>query len=134
MRKSICPKGTNADHGAKRRWIKVDSYIVDPGLFKAAQERLESEGRDFGYGVHRAGRMHWDGRRDSFSQFVSSANSAAGRPYTTRDYGVYSDVGAFYSTAPEALNRLNWLIRLAFPIFAHRANAKIDALQSAPSE
>lgn len=54
------------------KWLKVDSYIVDPDHAAGALARLEREGRDVGYGIHSKGRVTWDGRSDSFSQFADS--------------------------------------------------------------
>lgn len=52
------------------KWVRTDSYIVDPRLFEAATRRLEEEGKRLGYGVHVEGTIEWDGVKDAFSQMI----------------------------------------------------------------
>ena len=47
-------------------WFRLDSYIVDPPLRKAALAKLRSEGRKLGYGCHVSANGKWDGTQDSF--------------------------------------------------------------------
>jgi transglutaminase-like putative cysteine protease len=109
------------------RWWSTDSYIVDRSLHAVAQRRLRESGQVLGFGIHRDGTISWDGRSDSFSQFVRSSDFAA---LTTRDYGVYDDVGAFYASG-NGVNTLNLLLKLGFRFFARAANGRIEALRGA---
>jgi transglutaminase-like putative cysteine protease len=103
----------------------VDAYIVDRSLFDAARARLVSEKRSLGYGVHRDGACDWDGETDAFSQFVRTGADPAP---TTRDYGVYADVGDFYRRGSR-WNRLNVALRLGIPLFIPGPNARAQALR-----
>ena len=108
------------------RWQRTDSYVVDLPLHKAASRRLELRGQVFGFGVHRHGTSYWDGQSDSFCQFVRSATTPA---LSTRDHGIYEDVGMFYASG-NALNRMNFLVRLGLGFFlARSANQRIEALR-----
>ena len=86
-------------------WIRTDSYIVDTNLARAARKRLKTEGRKIGYGVHLEGSTDWDGKQDSFSQFVNDE-----RDFTTLDHGVHQDVMTFYRDAQSTWNKLSpWM-------------------------
>ncbi|MBI1238148.1 MAG: hypothetical protein GC199_02275 [Alphaproteobacteria bacterium] len=105
------------------RWLKVDSYIVDRPLAEAARARLAREGKALGYGVHANGTSDWDGTRDSFAQFVPGIA-------TTRDYGVFADVAAFYAAPGPRWNRRTLMLRLFFPAAADAANAAAERLRA----
>ena len=109
------------------RTHSVDAYIVDRSLFDAARERLFSEARSLGYGVHRDGVCDWDGKADAFSQFVRTGGDPAP---TTRDYGVHADVGEFYRRGSR-WNRLNIALRIGVPFFIPGPNARAQALRRA---
>jgi transglutaminase-like putative cysteine protease len=106
-------------------WRRVDSYIVDRPLAERARARLTCEGKSLGYGVHRNGVSEWDGTADAFSQLV---NDGTMPDLTTRDHGLFDDVGAFYASG-RAINRLPFPVRLIFGFFTRSANAKIEALR-----
>lgn len=108
-------------------WVPVDSYIVDPLLFAGAQKRLQAEGREFGYGVHRAGKLTWNGQTSNFSQFVR--DSGAPR-IGNRDFGVHSDVASFYAGTPTASNRMNSQMRAFFRLATSTLNGRIYELRS----
>ena len=50
-------------------WCKIDSYVLDGPLLRAARAKLSDENRIIGYGTHAHSTNHWDGRSDAFSQF-----------------------------------------------------------------
>jgi Transglutaminase-like superfamily len=104
------------------RWLKVDSYIVDRPLANAARARLQREGKIIGYGAHRNGTSDWDGTTDAFSQFV---NDSAHPRLTTKDFGVYDDVHAFYASG-NGVNAQPWVVRQLVGVFARGANQKIE--------
>lgn len=108
-------------------WWATDSYIVDLPLYTAAQRQLRERGQVLGFGVHRDGASRWDAQSNSYCQFVRSPDFPA---LTTRDHGIYQDVGAFYASG-NGVNRLNVLLKLGFGIFARAANSRIEALRGA---
>jgi len=106
-------------------WRPTDAYIVDQALFFAARSRIRSQGRAFGYGVHRNGTLDWNGHTPSFSQYNLADPSFVPR----RFWGVYSDIGAFYAEAEQPWNRLNGLLRASFGVMAAGANARAASLR-----
>ena len=106
-------------------WAKTDSYIVDLPLATAAKAKLIEENLVIGYGVHRDGTSIWDGQQESFSQYLNDGSI----PLSTRDYGLFEDVGDFYDSG-NGVNKLNLFLRLTFGIFSRNANKKIDQLRS----
>jgi transglutaminase-like putative cysteine protease len=108
------------------KWLATDAYIVDTPLFNAAQKRLGAENRQMGYGVHSLGTRVFDEVRPSFSQLVADQQPSL----TTRNYGIHVDVKAFYEATPEAWNRLRFITRRAFPVFALLANRNAENLRS----
>jgi hypothetical protein len=73
----------------------VDSYIVDLPFHGAALERLRAAGRPIGFGIHAHGHSAWDGRSDSFVQFVNDGSSPG---FSDADFGIHADVPAFYAS------------------------------------
>lgn len=109
------------------RWVRVDSYIVDPPLFAAAQARLAAEGRPFGYGIHRHGTTDWDGRSDAFAQFVRDPPTPVP---TRRDFGIYPDVLAFYRSADGVHNPRTGLFRVIAPFALPAASRAAESLRA----
>lgn len=108
------------------RWWRVDSYIANLPLTVRARTSLAREGRLLGCCGHCHGVSHWDGRRDTFSQFMDDG-AAAG--FSDGGYGVHPDVGAFYA-AGLRINRLSALLRLVFCWFAAPANQRVERLRA----
>lgn len=48
------------------RWVRTDTYIFDARYMAAARQRLKDRDWDWGYGIHRAGAMLWNGLDDAF--------------------------------------------------------------------
>jgi hypothetical protein len=71
------------------RWIRLDSYIVDPRLLDAGLGLLRAEGRELGYGVHAGAARGWDGSTDAFSQLAASE-------MVLEDHGTFEDPASFY--------------------------------------
>ncbi|MGL4230671.1 MAG: transglutaminase-like domain-containing protein [Casimicrobium sp.] len=107
------------------RWLSVDSYVVDRPLANAARARLQREAKIVGYGVHRNGTTDWDGTKDAFSQFV---NDGTYPNLTTKDFGVYADVNAFYASG-NGVNTQPWVIRQLIGVFSRSANRRIANLR-----
>lgn len=107
------------------QWVATDAYIVDPPLFAAAQRQLAAENRLLGYSAHATGSNDWDGVVPSFSQY----NILDARPIGSKQWGVYADVGDFYSSARDTHNRLNALLRAGIGLVVAPANRRADALR-----
>ena len=106
-------------------WVSTDAYIVDEDLFFPAQAKALSEQRLLAYGVHQTGSNRFTGTEPSFCQF----NHLDPREISSRSWGVFADVGDFYSNASGHWNRLNGPIRFAFGVLANSANRRADELR-----
>jgi hypothetical protein len=96
----IDPRDRYVDHSFAEvllggRWLKVDSYIVDLPLHRAALKKLRSSGKVIGFGVHARGTASWDGHTDSFAQFLDDGSSP---DFSDVDFGVFEDVPSFYAS------------------------------------
>jgi transglutaminase-like putative cysteine protease len=107
-------------------WLKVDSYIVDAKLANSARRKLQQENRVLGYGVHRYGVSNWDGTSNAFSQFLDDGSF---KNLSTRDFGVYEDIEAFYRSG-NGVNELNFGLRLVLRFFVIGANNRAEALRN----
>ena len=105
-------------------WVGVDSYVLDTRLFLAAQNKLESSGRGFGFGVHKSGSYQWDGVEDSFSQYVTNG----GAKVSARDYGIFEDVRDFYDRV-QGQDELSGLRRVLIPLFIGSATKNVQRLR-----
>lgn len=54
---------------------RVDSYTVDPPLFRGAMQKLKARNLSAGYGIHSEGTMDWNGEGDAFVQYVKSTQT-----------------------------------------------------------
>lgn len=106
-------------------WIETDAYIVDPPLLAAARRHLHAQGQRFGHGAHHDGTARWDGISPAYSQY----NRLAGGPLGSREWGIFADVGDFYTRADRPWNRLNALMRGGFGLVAATANRRAEALR-----
>ncbi|MEM9177961.1 MAG: transglutaminase-like domain-containing protein, partial [Myxococcota bacterium] len=127
----IDPRTAYVDHSFAEvsidgEWIKTDSYIVDRTLARVARAQLREQGRVIGLGVHVNGVSDWDGRSDAFSQFVDDGTLPN---LSTRNHGVYPDVGAF-ARSGKAKNVLRGPAKWFFGFFARAANRRADAIRS----
>lgn len=112
-----------------RRWVAVDTHVVDQPLARVAQARLAAEGRQVGYGMHIAGETDWDGHNQSFGQF--SASDPDSLP--TRDWGAFDDPYQFYSSVPAVQERLGLAARLRWTVGARLVNRRVAALRTGPT-
>lgn len=74
-----------------KKWIRLDSYIVDKPLRQAAVKMLENESRELGYGCHVNSTGNWDGVNDSFSQI-------AGPHLIIEEHEPVEDIHDFYAS------------------------------------
>ncbi len=130
VRDFLDPETTYVDHSYTEvkidgRWLKVDSYVVDRTLADAARARLQREGKIVGYGVHQNGTSDWDGTNDAFSQFV---NDGSYPRLSTKDFGVYDDVHAFYASG-NGVNTQPWIVRQLIGFLSRNANQRIENIR-----
>ena len=131
LRGLITPPGAYVDHSFVEvlldgRWVATDSYNVDPALYRAAIARLRAENAQIGYGVHINGACQWDGRSDSFSQFVDDHSVS---DLTDADFGIHADIGAFYASGV-GRNRPSPISRLAIRLLIIGANRRVRKLRN----
>ena len=69
-------------------WCKIDSYVLDGPLLRAAQAKLSEEDRTCGYGIHAHSTNHWDGRSHAFSQLD--------KDMMLQDHGRIDDLRTYY--------------------------------------
>lgn len=107
-------------------WVRTDSYIIDAPLLGAVKARLINDGQEFGYGVHRDGTGDWDGKSDSFVQWVTNGpeDSLSRRPPAP-----YPDLNTFNALGGPH-HRLGPIGRLAYRAFTARANRKVGVLRN----
>lgn len=149
------PTAVYGDHAISEvflggRWLLVDSYTVDSALYKAGMVKLQQQGLKMGYGVHVDGVNAWDGKSDSFVQYVmpSGIGTSAGAgsesafsgaaatpdgPASDADFGVVADLRQFCKQvkgSPFAGLR-TWLGYAAFALVGSRyCNSLIRQLRS----
>lgn len=107
-------------------WIALDAYVVDPRLAAAARTRLKKENRTLGYGLHRDGTIHWDGRTSAFGQFTEDDPDSI----PIKDWGVYDDPYQFYSSVAYVGQRLSLAGRLKWMIGARIVNRRVNELRA----
>ena len=69
------------------RWLRTDTYIFDAAYMAAARQRLREHGWDWGFGIHVAGAMLWDGYESAFVGGTPTPDD----PMVLRDFGVFHD-------------------------------------------
>ena len=119
----------------QNRWYHIDSYIVDKSLALAAKEKLASEDKVIGYGVHRDGQSEWNGAEDVFIQYAtdSERNKTLERPLSEHRFGHFSDIGAFYAAADQhgVHDRLeSRIFRWVFPLLIMPGNRAAQQLRA----
>jgi transglutaminase-like putative cysteine protease len=127
----LSPGTPYVDHSYTEVWIdgawrRTDSYIVDRALHGKAKPRLAAEGRLLGHGVHRDGTTDWNGVDDAFSQYVHGPGMT---DIATRDYGTWSDVGAFYEDKGARWNRKDLFLRIGLWLSVDGANRALDLIR-----
>eukprot|EP00878_Enallax_costatus_P012082 GHUV01012614.1.p1 GENE.GHUV01012614.1~~GHUV01012614.1.p1 ORF type:complete len:213 (+),score=35.98 GHUV01012614.1:559-1197(+) len=139
------PTGVYGDHALSEvylnnRWLLVDSYTVDTQLYSVAKQAINQKGLAMGYGVHKGGSICWDGKSNSFVQYVvedvevharpgegkhsqfSGEKALPDGPASDRDFGVVSDLREFHKRvqgSPFAGLR-SGLERVVFPLIGAR--------------
>lgn len=105
-------------------WLGVDSYVNDLGVTLGARNRLLSERRNSGWGVHLKGQVGWDGKTSSFGHFASEDPPSL----PLRDMGAFHDVGEYYRATHEHPRR-SWVRIQECAIAAALANHRIRKLR-----
>lgn len=76
------------------KWQCTDTHIFDPPYMAAARHRLKEKGWEWGYGIHVAGEMVWDGHQSAYAAGPPTPDN----PMLVADLGVYQDPLAFFSS------------------------------------
>ena len=108
------------------KWIKCDSYIVDPKLRQNSLNFLRKNNLLIGYGIHINGSQEFDGENDSFSQFV---DDGAYTNLTDRDYGYFDDCNDFYAKC-DTYTTKGIIFNILIKILAYKANADIENIRN----
>jgi hypothetical protein len=108
-----------------RRWVAMDSHVMDPLLTRAALARLDQEGLDLGYGMHRRGATDWDGEHQAFGPIA--ADDPASLP--VHDWGPFDDPYQFYSAIPAQRDWLGLRGRLTWMVGARLVNRRVNSLR-----
>jgi len=108
-------------------WQRVDSYVVDMSLHRAAREKLARDGGELGWGIHRNGTPVWDGTGDAFVQWVDDGSVEW---LTTVDHGVFEDSPAFYATG-RGNDGLKGMRGLLIRLFVEGGTARAEGLRAA---
>lgn len=129
----IDPRDRYIDHAYAEvfldgKWLKVDSHIVDLPLYRAAMAKLRASGKKIGFGVHVNGSATWDGRSDSFAQFLDDGSSPS---FSDADFGVHADVPAFYASGRARTPRNQIFRRVILRMLLWFGNRKVRALRIA---
>jgi len=115
-----------ADVKVEGVWYAIDSYVIDTGLLKAAQARLENEGRSLGYGVRVDSTNVWDGQSNAFSQFD--------RGMLVEDHGRVDGLETYFRTSRYRNKVLgstfNTLFKLIGDLSVAPINSHIDGIRS----
>jgi transglutaminase-like putative cysteine protease len=108
------------------QWLGLDSYVVDPKLAVAAKTRLRIEQRKLGYGMHREGTIHWDGKTNAFGQFTTDDPDSM----PLHDWGAFDDPYQFYSSVAYVRQRLSLAGRLKWMVGARVVNRRVNVLRA----
>ncbi len=103
-----------------KKWISIDSYVIDKNLFQNSIAKLKQEGLEQGYGIHSKGSIEWDGESDSFIQYVPTQRTKS------KDWGNFADIEEFYKKAEGTHNQLNFFLKLIIPFFISTPNSKVN--------
>jgi transglutaminase-like putative cysteine protease len=110
------------------KWLKVDSFIVDAPLYRAAMGKLRASGKKIGFGLHINGTSTWDGRSDSLGQFLDDGTC---EDFSDVDFGIHDDVPAFYASG-KARTPTNFFFRnVILRTLLFFANRRVRALRDA---
>jgi hypothetical protein len=107
------------------RWLCTDTHIFDPAYMASARQLLKEQGWEWGYGIHVAGDMVWDGYQSAFAAGAPRSDN----PMLVADLGVYQDLGAFLSS-PAFRSRHTRLGRaIRWNIVAHAMQRAIERVR-----
>ena len=76
------------------RWLATDTYVFDAVYMAAARRRLEEQGWECGYGIHRNGKSIWNGMDSAYLGGVETSKD----PMVLGDMGVFNDALEFMSS------------------------------------
>lgn len=104
------------------RVVRVDGFIADKMLWEGAKTKLEKDGMVEGWGVHCGGGVEWDGDKDLFVQMVDE------KMQVKEDFGAWDKPQTFLGS-DKNFQRLPWVARVSFGVFAELCNRRIAAVR-----
>lgn len=98
------------------RWVKTDTHVFDIRYLVAARDRLNANGWDVGYCIHRKAQSIWDGHNDAYSALTPDDDS--GMPLA--DLGVYNDAQEFLGSGSADRDPFSLLRAVRWNVFTGR--------------
>lgn len=94
-------------------WVATDTYIFDAVYTAAARRRLEEQGWDCGYGIHRDGASFWDGCDSAFlvGDAVAERCLCRGPEGLFDDPAQFARSSLFRSVHPRLATAVHWCVR-----------------------
>ena len=111
------------------RWIRLDSYIVDPKLRAVAVAELKREGRELGYGCHVSATEEWDGHSDSYSQVATPQMTLELHEPVENIEEFYRSTSYKHRIGPISLDLLFAPARIVSPLALRLMNFQVDRLR-----
>lgn len=92
------------------QWLRTDTFIYDAECMAAARQRLKDLGWEWGYGIHIAGAMVWNGHESAFVGGVPTECDlmVVGDAGVFHDPSHYYASGAFGNLAARLVRMLRW--------------------------
>ncbi len=111
------------------RWVRLDSYIVDPPLRRTAVAKLKAQSRDLGYGCHVTATGDWDGASDCFSQVADPEMIVEVHDPVDDIRTFYASTAYLHRAGPLSFNMMMAPWRIAAPVIMPILNARIEKLR-----
>jgi hypothetical protein len=112
------------------RWIRLDSYIVDPKLRAVAVAALKKQSCELGYGCHVSATGEWDGHSDSYSQVATPQMILELHEPVEDIEDFYRSTSYKHRVGPLSFNLLLAPARIVSPIALRLMNSPVDRLRS----
>jgi hypothetical protein len=96
------------------RWVGTDTYIFDAAYMAAARQRLNEEGWECGYGIHRDGAAIWNGVHDAYltGDAIARESLGQGPDAVFADPAAFLASAAWRSTDAAVASVVNWNLKI----------------------
>ncbi len=111
-------------------WVQNDTYIFDAAYMAAARQRLKERGLEWGYGIHVAGEMMWDGYQHSYV----TGRAPDQDPMALGDLGVFDDPSQFIAARSSRGRHMRIARVLQWSLLAPRMERAIRELRDDPGD